>query len=413
MTTKNKQISSKFTPWFMWGCGAFFYFYQFIIKIAPSNLREELSFTFDLNASNFGFLASFSLIAYTILQIPLGLWLSQWGSRRVLLWSIFLTSVGALVMGNAPNFQVLCIGRLITGVGSASAFIGAFKVAHDWFRPRALPVITGITCSIGVIGASIGGVPIVLLNEYMGWRNSFMVVSILGMLFFLVFFMFFQDHPDSKAEKIKFIPAMKEIIASRQMWLLGAYGLALYTPVSVLADLWGPSFIKEAYNMSSVKAALISSFLYYGNATGSFVIGWIMRKFISLRVFFATFAFMLTILITSTVWLKFDNHNTVFAIFFTLGFLVACEGMVFPLGSQLVKAENAALSAGSLNFVVTLGAAIFQPLIGRIMDMFWEGLYKDGIPYYTTQNYQYGLTVLIVSIAIAIVLSFWIKEQKE
>lgn len=355
----------------MWGCGAFFYFYQFLLRVAPSNMRESLSFAFELTASSYGGLALFFLIAYTLMQVPSGIILDKFGTRRTLLYYMLLSSIGSLILSISVNFPMLCIGRMIVGIGCASAFCVSFKIAYDWFSPQALPKIVGITCAVGVMGASFGGAPIVMLDELLGWRKTFAILALIGMITFIVYYLYFEDrYSIEKNERPKLVHGLRSVLSNSQVWLLGAYGLALYTPVSVLADLWGPSYVKEAFDTTSGKAAFITSFVFYGNSVGSFLIGWIMHHFISLRAFFLFFSISLGIVLIYTVWGHIPNTSVLFFLFFFLGFFTSPEGMIFPLGARLVQKEHVALTSSVLNFNVTAGAMIMQPLIGVVLDLF-------------------------------------------
>lgn len=375
-------------------------------------MRESLSFAFELTASSYGGMALFFLVSYTLMQVPSGIFLDKFGTRRTLLYSILISSVGNLILAISLNFPMLCLGRMIIGIGCASAFCVSFKIAYDWFSPQALPKIVGITCAIGVAGASFAGAPIVMLEELLGWRNTFAILALVGVLTFIFYYLYFEDkYPTENSNRPKLIHGLRSILSNSQIWLLGAYGLALYTPVSVLADLWGPSFVKETFGTTSVKAAFITSFLFYGNAVGSFLIGWIMHRFISLRAFFLFFSISLGLVLIYTVWGYIPNTSVLFCLFFSLGFFTSPEGMIFPLGARLVQKEYVALTSSILNFYVTAGAMFMQPLIGVILDFFWNGEFKDGIPYYSVHNYKYSLTALIIWLSISVSVAFWIRGR--
>ncbi|MDP3935708.1 MAG: MFS transporter, partial [Alphaproteobacteria bacterium] len=148
---------SKLTPWLMWFLAVFFYFYQFIIRVATGNMREPLTLEFNLTAGEYGMFASYWLVSYALLQIPIGIALDKWGVRKVFTVSAFLCGVGTLITAQTESYAWLCFARLLIGAGSAPAFIGTFKISSEWFKPSLLPILVGVISGIGVLGASLAG----------------------------------------------------------------------------------------------------------------------------------------------------------------------------------------------------------------------------------------------------------------
>lgn len=406
------SVHSKLTPWLMWILAVFFYFYQFIIRVATGNMREPLTLEFNLTAGDYGMFASCWLVSYALLQIPIGIALDKWGVRKVFSVSAFLCGMGTLITAQTESYAWLCFARLLIGAGSAPAFIGTFKISSEWFKPHLLPILVGVISGIGVLGASLAGAPMVILQESIGWRTVFYSLSITAFaLSFLYSFVLRDKKLSSSLSLHEIKKQVFHLITEPQIWLLGTIGFLLYTPVSVLADLWGPSFMRSVYGYDTIGSAIASSFIFYGNAVGSFLAGWMFLKFTTNKQFFACFMTLAGLLMSIIVWADLSNFWILCSALFALGCMVGAENLVFPLGARYAAEGFQGLSASVINFLVMVGAIVLQPGIGIIMDLLWDGTLENGLPAYSIDQYRWGLSALIGSLVLGLILSLGIKGK--
>lgn len=407
------KTSSKFFPWFMWGLAACFYFYQFLLRVATANLRQPLALEFNLSAGDFGLFAAFWLVSYAALQIPIGLALDRWGVKRIFALSALGCSAGTFLMGSTETFSALCFARLLIGASSAAAFVGTVKVASDWFKESMIPILVGVISGIGVLGASFAGAPLVVLQGIIGWRSLFFMLSAIGGVLAVVFLLFLQNKPvPVNANKSSVYVTLKKILMEPQVLLLGGIGFLLYTPISVMADLWGPSFIEVVYGHTRLESAIASSFIFYGNAMGSFISGWVFSLFSTSRKFFITFISVGVVLLFLIVWCEIPNFIILCGALFFLGAIVGAENMVFPLAGRHVDPQYRGLSASVVNFIVMIGPVFLQPAIGFFMDAFWEGSIANGVKVYSAENYQHAFSILLAILALGVCLSTKVKNTK-
>lgn len=406
------SVHSKLIPWFMWVLSVLFYFYQFIIRVATGNMRDPLTLEFNLTASEYGMFASYWLVSYALLQIPIGIALDKWGVRKVFTVAAFLCGIGTLITASTESYAWLCFARLLIGAGSAPAFIGTFKVSSEWFKPHLLPILVGVISAIGVLGATLAGAPMVILQESIGWRTIFYSLSITAFALSFLYSIVLRDKKLSSALSLREIKKqVLHLITEPQIWLLGTVGFLLYTPVSVLADLWGPSFMRAVYGYDSINSAIASSFIFYGNAVGSFVAGWIFLKFTTNKQFFACLMILAGIIMSTIVWVDLSNFWILCSILFALGCMVGAENLVFPLGARYAAEGFQGLSTSVINFLVMVGAIALQPGIGVIMDLLWDGTMDNGVPVYSIAQYRWGLSALIGSLLLGLILSLGVKGK--
>ena len=97
-----------------------------------------------------------------------------------------------------------------------------------------------------------------------------------------------------------------------------------------------------------------------------------------------------------------------------LGVGMAAGGQI--LSFALVKDNNRPTITGTAiglnNMAVVAGGALFQPFVGFILQLFWEGGRDSiGVPVYTVSNYHWGLVVVPLCFLVGLITSsFFIKE---
>ena len=53
-----------------------------------------------------------------------------------------------------------------------------------------------------------------------------------------------------------------------------------------------------------------------------------------------------------------------------------------------------------------------QPLLGYLLDLGWDGVIKDGVPFYSTADYRQAMISFPITLLLAFVLLFFLKEKR-
>jgi sugar phosphate permease len=68
--------------WVLWGLAAFFYFFEYFLRVAPSVMVPQLMETFSVDATAIGTLSAFYFYIYAPMQIPVGVLTDRYGARN-------------------------------------------------------------------------------------------------------------------------------------------------------------------------------------------------------------------------------------------------------------------------------------------------------------------------------------------
>jgi len=157
--------------------------FNFVDRLALGLLMQEIKVDLRMTDTELGFLSG---IAFTLFYAIMGVPIARWADRgnRVLIIAITTTlwSIMVSLCGRAASFSQLLLIRIGVGVGEAGCTPTANSLIADYFpraqRPRAVAIyMLGGPLSM-VIGYLIAG----WLNELYGWRTTFVLLGLPGLV---------------------------------------------------------------------------------------------------------------------------------------------------------------------------------------------------------------------------------------
>jgi MFS family permease len=279
-----REKKSGRVAWFAWMAAAIFYLYEYAVRIAPSVMEHELATEFSASTATMGAaLASYYLV-YAPLQLFAGLLFDRFGGKKVLVPASILVSIGCLCMViPAHSLIYITSGRILAGIGSSCAFIGVVYLAAVWFHKNKLAFLSGLATSLGICGALLGQAPLSVLIDKSGWRMSLVLLAIIGLVTFIITYLFIPQTPYWEKEKritksdqsprAHFVSGLISVCRNKQTWIVGLIASCLYMPTVVFGDLWGVQYVQNSLGLHKAEAAKVASMLYVGWLIGGPLVG--------------------------------------------------------------------------------------------------------------------------------------------
>jgi MFS family permease len=349
------------------------------------------------------------------MQLVVGIALDRFGSKKLLSGAAIIAGLGCLTFALAHTTAIAGLGRIMLGIGSSFAYVGAVYVATVWFPRRRLALIMGMTAALGTLGAAVGQAPLEVAVQDYGWRSA-MYTAALGGLFIAVLIWFVvPKRPDwflrlvaleQKESKVSMFAGLREVVLDGQTWLVSIISLLMYVPISTFGALWGDAYIQTSCGVSSETAAWAMTMLFLGFALGGPLLGWISDKYSTRKmpIFLGggLCAVSMSMLLLASVlpyWL------TVIFLILT-GFFAGAQAITFAMAVEQHSRYCKATAVAFVNFFVMLGGFILQPLFGAVLDI------TSNTDSYTAGNYRTALILLPISLVAGTVLCKWLREVK-
>jgi sugar phosphate permease len=405
--------------WFTWLLTSLFYSFQFFLRSAPNALSDQLMADFSIDATMLGLLSAAYYIPYSILQIPVGIALDVFGPKKILRIGTFVCVIGGLLFSFATTFPVAIAGRFFIGLGAAVSFIGSIRINSLWFSHARLAFAIGLLSAVGKLGGSAANALLpILVPKVPSWSHVIWVLCLCGFVLVGLIWLFVKNGPgDTFSPVIKTMsvkelkPQVFTVLKTPMVWMMGIYGYALYLTLSVFSDTYSINFLTERLHTSRSMAGSISSVVLMGSAVGASVLSYFSDKFRQRRPFLR-FCSLITLLLSSLVFFGPPLPVWVMTVtLFALGFCSGGQVLVFVVAAESVPFQLTGIAVGVTNSILMMGGALHNPLIGFLMNWFWDGKQEKGHPIYSLLDYRIAFSSISICFAMAFVLSLIMKES--
>ena len=406
--------------WIVWGLAVAFYFYEYLPRVSVSVMVDELEQAFAVQAGALGLLSSLYLFAYAPMQLPVGVMMDRYGARRLLTFAALGVGLSTVIFSLSPYLWLAEITRFITGGASAFAFIGMIYISSHWFEDSKLAIMIGLGNSIGMLGAVGGEGPLSFFIESFGWRLTMLGMGIAGLILGFLIYLVVRNEPPEMAkhgaesqDSLPFLASLKLVMQNKWTWVNAIVCLLFYTTTGAFAALWGVPFLQASYGLSKTTAGLASSMFYVGTiVTGPFI-GYISDYFTRRKPLLLVTTFLTLLCTIALIYIPNLPVWMIFGLFFLAGGFsggqLLCYSLAIELNNQIVKGTAIAFT----NFLVFVGSASLQVLTGVFLDAVWSGKVEAGVPLYTAGEYRLALLGYPITIGLAFVISFFLRDGQD
>ena len=345
------------------------------ISVAGPRMQEDLG----IDPVGWGWVTGMFTLAYCLFEIPTGMMGDRIGPRRVLTRIVVWWSAFTALTGAVTGYYHLLVTRFLFGAGEAGAFPNASIVVARWFPPRQRATMSGVVLMASQVGGAISPLLVLPIQMRYGWRMSFFVFGVAGLVWAAVWYAWFRDSP---TEKHGLVPAdagaehsshaFPWALASRSttIWALLVVAFC-YVYVYTFFQTWFHTFLVRGRGFSEGNL-LISSLPYVvavcanlaGGAASDALVHRIGRKngrrAIGAIALAAAASFVLATM--------FTNHQVLTVVFLALayGAITFQQSGVFGVCLD-VGGPRAGAMVGLMNMAAQIGGLVGSVLYGYIV----------------------------------------------
>lgn len=356
---------SRSIAWMIWIIASIFYAYQYILRVMPNIMLDDIMLQFNIDAATFGQFSGVYYIGYSLMHLPIGILLDRYGPKKIMPACILLMIIGLLPLVFAEHWMYPIIGRFFIGIGSSAAILGLFKIIRMTFSEALFPRMLSLSVTIGLIGAIYGGGPVSYLQDIFGYQVIVQLFAAAGAVLALVTYWII---PNIKSTSQTAVTSdIKEVLKNKRVVFTCLFAGLMVGPLEGFADVWGTVFLKQSYGLDGIVAAGLPSMIYIGMCFGSPVLSIIAEKIGSYlaTIVGAGVAMAISFLLLITLNL---TPSIISLSFIVVGICCAYQILAIYKASTYVREEVAGLTTAIANMIIMIFGYVFHTVIGAIVN---------------------------------------------
>jgi predicted MFS family arabinose efflux permease len=347
-------------------------------------LLEPIKAELGASDTQMGFLIGLTFaIFYATLGMPIAMLADRKNRRNIIVIATTVWSVMTVLCGVAQSFFQLALARIGVGAGEAGSSPPSHSVIADLFEPSIRGTAMGVF-ALGVnfgllIAYAAGG----WLSETVGWRMTFVVVGLPGVLIAALLYFTTKEPKRGASEKTQAgddqAPPFKTVAS--HMWaqkstrhLIAGTSIAAFVGYGFV--LWMPAFLIRSHGLTPTEVGLTLALMTgIVGGCGTFAAGKMVdvlaKRDVRWRCWLVAIAKIGYVPFLVLVFLVDDFYT--FVVLYTIpaffgGFYLA---PTFALIQGLVSVRMRALAASITLFILNIIGLGFGPqLVGIMSDVF-------------------------------------------
>jgi MFS family permease len=370
------------------------------INQAAPIIKDELA----LSETQKGIVFSAFTLAYAFFEIPAGRWGDRFGSRRILTRIVIWWSFFTALTGAAWGFGSLVVIRFLFGAGEAGALPNAARVLREWFPDSSRGRAQGIVTTAMLLGGAASFTASQWLINWVGWRWSFVIFALVGVVWALAFYVWFRDdpaeHTGTNAAERSLISAGRkvhpplegagagldgvsrtvhgpipwaQVSQCANIWLLSG-ALISMTAMHELLSSWYPTYLQKARAASPDQSGNLTTLVLVPGAFaalfGGWLTDWLVAKTGSKRwgrtAQAVVGAGLSAVGILASVWS--DSTTTAAAFIALVAFGVQLQLPAWWASATQVSGRHIGALFGLMNMMGGLGRMLSQLFVGGFAD---------------------------------------------
>ncbi|WP_316813338.1 MFS transporter [Pedobacter heparinus] len=245
------------------------------------------------NKNALALITTFFMIAYALGQTFTGKLMDAVGTRLGMTLSIIGWSVSIALHAFARSLMSFNIFRFMLGFSEAGNWPGATKSNAEWFPAKERAIAQGIFGAGASLGSVISAPVIALLYIAFGWKLTFVLIAVLGLIWVIPWLIINKAAPEKHpwltekernyildtdpegSSTVETAPVLswRELLKFRNTWGI-IMGRFFIDPVWWLFVTWLPTFLKEQFLFDIKQIGAFTWLPYLFAAIGSLAGGY-------------------------------------------------------------------------------------------------------------------------------------------
>ena len=378
---------------------AFGYFLSFLYRVVNVAIAPDLVQEFGLDSNQMGFISSAYLLTFALCQLPLGILLDRYESRKVSAGLLLSAAVGSLIFASADSAMGLLIGRGLIGIGVSACLMAAFTAYANLLPSQKLPLVNGLQLMAGGLGVASASTPVQWFLTWGDWRLLFQGLAVASVLASVLVYSLVPKYTISlKSQNIgQQLAELWQVIKSPRFYQMAPLSVATQGVFGAFVGLWSGYWLRDYLSLSNTEAAQIVLTMALAMTAGFVVLGWLaasLQRF-GISAYVVSVFGMLVYLLTQ--WVIIHEWSEWHHLWWGLsGFFGTSGVLMYAYLSQSVPKGLVGRINTSLNlcvFVVAFGCQWGLGIVINLWPADTAGIYPQ-TAYVTAWMWTLGLQLL-------------------
>ncbi|MEK6733727.1 MAG: MFS transporter [Pseudomonadota bacterium] len=359
------MTNTRFIAWLIWIVASIFYAYQYILRVMPSIMMNDIMQQFNIDAKIFGQFSGIYYIGYSLMHLPLGIALDRFGPKKVMSLCILMTVLGMLPIIFSDYWIYPIIGRALIGMGSSAAILGLFKIIRMSFSEQYFPRMLSFSVTIGLIGAIYGGGPVDYMSNKFGYKFVIEIFAIIGIILAALTYIIIPNI--KRAPSGTALGDIKLVLRNKKILWTCIFAGFMVGPLEGFADVWGSTFLKQVYGLEKSLASSLPSMIFIGMCFGAPLLTYIGEKTNYLRAIIGA-GVVMTICFIAILSSHLSN-NLIMISFVLTGICSAYQILAIYKASTYISESHAGITTALANMIIMSFGYAFHSIIGYIVNI--------------------------------------------
>ncbi len=343
---------------------------QFFLQIASTVMVKPLMNDFNISELGISSLSATLFYGYIFWLIPAGFMLDYLGSKKSILFACLALGFGSLIFGYSHNISVAVVGRFMMGMGSSYAFINLLYITNLHFSLKNFAFLAGLGEAFSILTASICAMTLPLWISKYGWRFIIILSGWFSLILFIIAILLFENN--YKIKKNSHInwqiitQLFLRLARDKQLWLLGMYGLCVFSLITVFSSLWGTPFITNVYHYDIRNATTAVMMVPLGIGAGCLCIGFAARVFSNKQIMLVA-SIICALLMSMIIYIPGIKFISLLLLLFFCGFFSATYIQVYSVAQKSYAVEIHGSIMSIITIIIMGGAPVLQILLGWLL----------------------------------------------
>lgn len=238
-----------------------------------------------------GHITIFFMIAYGLSQLFSGKLYDKVGTRKGFVFSVFIWGAADALTSLSQGKFSLTAFRMMLGLGEAGPWPGSTKSNAEWFPQNERAFAQGLFGAAASIGSILAPIIILMLYLMLGWKLTFVVVGVLGLLWIIPWLVInkkgpkehkwitqeerdyiLNNQPEAKIKEDK-AKSWGELLSNKKNYsvILGRFFL---DPIWWMFVTFLPMYLVDQFGLNIKELAFSAWIPYVGAMIGGLTGGW-------------------------------------------------------------------------------------------------------------------------------------------